>query len=140
MKTAQQAATNWQGSATRASTDYVAGVQGTTKDQAALAIAAGPRYIAGVQDAYNSGRWQAGINRGGTPYWKSQTEKKASNYTTGYTAGQANYAAAAQKVMAAIAQGVANLPARGDLAQNLNRANSLATYLHSLKGTLSARG
>lgn len=139
MKTAQQAATNWQNSGTRASTDYVAGVQGTTKDQAALAVAAGPRYIAGVTDAYNSGRWAAGLTRGGTPYWKQQTEKKASNYTTGYSAGASNYQAAATKVMQAIATGVANLPARGDINQNLQRANSLATYLHGLKGQLTAR-
>lgn len=139
MKTAQQAATNWTNSASRASTDYVAGVQNTTKDQAALAVAAGSRYIQGVQDAYASGRWQAGIQRGGTAYWKSQTEKKANNYTTGYTAGQSNYAAASAKVMAAIAQGVASLPPRGDINQNLQRSASLATYLHGLKGQLSAR-
>lgn len=139
MKTAQQAATNWQNSAGRASTDYVAGVQNTTKDQAALAVAAGARYIQGVQDAYSSGRWAAGIQRGGTTYWKSQTEKKAPNYTAGYNAGVSNYSAAAQKVMAAIAQGVANLPPRGDITMNLQRSNSLATYLHGLKGSLGAR-
>ena len=140
MKTAQQAATNWQNSAGRAQTDYVAGVQATTKDQAALAIAAGPRYIQGVQDAYASGRWQAGVSRGGTPYWKSQTEKKANNYGTGYSAGVSNYTAAAQKVMGAIAQGVANLPPRGDINANLQRSASLAMYLHGLKGQLTARG
>lgn len=140
MKTAAQAAANWQGSSGRASADYVAGVQGSTKDQAALAVAAGARYIAGVQDAYASGRWQAGIQRGGTAYWKSQTEKKAANYSAGYTAGASNYQAAAQKVMAAIAQGVANLPARGDINQNLQRSASLATYLHGLKGQLKANG
>lgn len=139
MKTAAQAATNWQGSSGRASADYVTGVTGTTKDQAALAVAAGSRYIAGVQDAYASGRWQAGIQRGGTAYWKSQTEKKAGNYSAGYANGASNYAAAAQKVMAAIAQGVANLPPRGDINQNLQRANSLATYMHGLKGQLAAR-
>lgn len=138
MKTAAQAATNWSASSGRASTDYVAGITGTTKDQAALAVAAGPRYIAGVTDAYNSGRWQAGLQRGGTPYWKQQSEKKAANYTTGYSAGASNYQQAAQKVMSAIAQGVANLPPRGDINQNLQRSASLATYLHSLKGTLTA--
>lgn len=138
MKTAQQAASNWQNSAGRAQADYVAGVQQTTKDQAALAVAAGARYISGVQEAYASGRWQAGIQRGGTAYWKSQTEKKASNYATGYSAGSANYQAAAQKVMAAISQGVANLPPRGDINQNLQRSASLATYLHGLKGQLKA--
>jgi hypothetical protein len=140
VKSAAQAASNWSGSAGRAQADYVAGVQGTTKDQAALAVAAGARYIAGVTDAYASGRWAAGIQRGGTPYWKSQSEKKAANYGVGYSAGAANYQAAANKVMAAIAQGVANLPPRGDINMNLQRSASLATYLHGLKGQLKANG
>ena len=139
MKTAQQAATNWQNSSGRATTDYVAGVQSTTKDQAGLAVAAGARYIQGVQQAYASGRWAAGLTRGGTAYWKSQTEKKAVNYGAGYAAGVGNYSTAATKVMAAIAQGVNNLPPRGDLSMNLQRSASLATYLNGLKGTLGAR-
>jgi hypothetical protein len=139
VKTAAQAQANWQGSSGRATTDYVAGVTGTTKDQAGLAVAAGARYIQGVQDAYSSGRWAAGIQRGGTTYWKQRTEAKAANYSAGYAAGVGNYGAAAQKVMAAIAQGVANLPPRGDINQNLQRSASLATYLHGLKGQLGAR-
>jgi|SRR5579859_4472905 len=139
MKTAAQAAANWSGSSGRAITAYQDGVQSTTKDQAALAVAAGARYVAGVNDAYSSGRWAAGIQRGGTQYWKSQTVAKAGNYTTGFTAGANNYAAAAQKVMAAIAQGVSNLPPRGDINQNLQRVQSLDLYLHSLKGQLGAR-
>lgn len=139
VKTAAQAAANWQGSSGRATTDYVAGVKATTKDQAALAVAAGSRYIQGVQEAYSSGRWAAGVTRGGTAYWKSQTEAKSSNYSSGYAAGVGNYTAASQKVMSAIAQGVANLPPRGDINQNLQRSASLATYLHGLKGQLGAR-
>ena len=139
MKTAQQAQTNYANSSGRAQTDWLAGIQSTTKDQAGLAVAAGARYIQGVQEAYSSGRWAAGLTRGGTPYWKSQSEKKQSAYGQGITNGVTNYGAAAQKVMAAIAQGVAALPPRGDLNQNLQRSASLATYLHGLKGTLGAR-
>ena len=138
MKTSQQASSNWQGASGRATADWQAGIQSTQKDQAGLAVAAGSRYIAGVQDAYASGRWQAGLQRRGTAYWKSQSQKKSANYSAGYAAGADNYAAAAQKVMAAIAQGVANLPPRGDINQNLQRSASLATYLHGLKGSLGA--
>jgi hypothetical protein len=139
VKTAQQAQTNYQNSGGRAQTDWLAGIQGTQKDQAALAIAAGSRYIQGVQDAYSSGRWAAGLTRrGGTAYWKSQSEKKQSAYSAGITAGAGNYGVAAQKVMSAIAQGVANLPPRGDINANLQRSASLAMYLHGLKGTLGA--
>lgn len=138
MKTAQQAAQNWQNAAGRATTDYVAGVQNTSKDQAALAVAQQAALLNNFTQAVNSGRWAAGVQRRGTAYWKSQTEKKSVNYSAGYTAGAPNYTAAAAKVMAAIAQGVANLPPRGDINQNLQRVQSLDLYLHSLKGQLGA--
>lgn len=139
MKTAQQAQTNYSNSSGRAQTDWLAGIQGTQKDWASLTAAAGARYIQGVQDAYAQGRWQQGLTRrGGTTYWKQRSELKQSAYGAGITAGATNYGLAAQKVMAAIAQGVANLPPRGDINQNLQRSASLATYLHSLKGTLGA--
>ena len=138
MKTAAQAAQNWQNASTRATTDFVAGVQGTQKDQAALAVAQQAALLNNFTQAVQSGRWAQGVQRRGTAYWKSQTEAKSANYTQGYTAGAANYNAAAQKVMAAIAQGVANLPPRGDINQNLQRVQSLDLYLHSLKGQLGA--
>jgi len=138
VKTAQQASSNWSGASVRATSDYVAGVQSTQKDQAALAVAQQATLRANFLAAVDSGRWAQGVQRRGTAYWKSQTEAKSGNYSSGYSAGAANYAAAAAKVMQAIAQGVANLPPRGDLNQNLQRSASLATYLHSLKGTLGA--
>lgn len=138
MKTAAQAAQNWQNAAPRAQADYISGVQSTTKDQAALAVAQQTALLNNFTQSVTSGRWAAGVTRRGTAYWKQQTEAKANNYTQGYTAGAGNYNAAAQKVMAAIAQGVANLPPRGDINQNLQRVQSLDLYLHSLKGQLGA--
>jgi hypothetical protein len=139
MKTAAQASANWTASAGRAQTAYVAGVQGTQKDQAALAVAAEARLVQNFNAAVAAGRWRAGITRGGTPYWKTQTEKKAANFGVGFVAGEANFSAAIAKVMTAIATGVANLPPRGDINANLQRVTSLDLYLHSLKGQLGAR-
>jgi len=138
VKTAAQAAQNWQNAAGRATTDYVAGVNSTTKDQAALAVAQQAALLNNFTQSVTSGRWAAGVTRRGTAYWKQQTEAKSQNYATGYSSGASNYNAAAQKVMAAIAQGVANLPPRGDINQNLQRVQSLDLYLHSLKGQLGA--
>lgn len=139
MKSVQQATTNYTGSAGRAQTDWLAGIQSTSKDQAALAVAAIPRMVQGFNQAAANGTIAAGINRGGTAYWRQQAEKKAANYSTGIAAGQNNYAAAAAKFMPAIANGVASLPARGDINANLQRSAALALYLHGLKGTLGAR-
>lgn len=139
MKTAQVAAANWSGASGRASTAYTEGVQSTTKDQAALAVAAIPRMVAGFNQAATNGSIAAGLQRGGTAYWKSQTQAKVSNYTNGYSAGANNYAAAAAKFLPAINNIVAQLPPRGDINQNIERVRTLALGLHSLKGQLGAR-
>ena len=139
VKSVAQGTSNYKGSAGRAQADWLAGVQGTSKDQAGLAVAAGARYIQGVNEAYSSGRWAAGLQRGGTSYWKTQTEKKQANYGTGLANGGDNYAAAAQKLYPAIANIVSSLPPRGDINQNLQRGNSLALALHGAKGQFKAR-
>lgn len=139
MKTAAAAAANWSGASGRASTAYTEGVQSTTKDQAALAVAAIPRMVSGFNQAAANGTIASGLMRGGTAYWKSQTQAKVSNYTNGYSAGANNYAAAANKFLPAIANIVSQLPARGDINQNIERVRTLALGLHSLKGQLGAR-
>lgn len=139
MKTAQQMKDAWVASSGKATANYSAGVQATQKDQAGLAVAAIPRMVAGFNDAANSGRIAAGLQRGGTAYWKSQTEAKKTNYGSGFTAGGDNFGAAAQKLIPALQQGVAGLPPRGDIEQNFQRSRALGLYLHSLKGTLGAR-
>jgi hypothetical protein len=138
VKTAQQAASNWQGAAARAQTAWTQGITATTKDQAALAAAAQPRWLAGVQDAAANNRFANGVTRRGTSYWKSQSEAKAANYGVGYNAGVNNYSAAATKILAAEANIVAGLPPRGDIMANLNRVTQLDLALHQLKGTLGA--
>lgn len=138
MKSVQQGSSNYQNSAGTAQANWLSGIQNTTKDQAGLAVAAGPRYIQGVQEAYSSGRWAAGLNRRGTQYWKSQSEKKQTSYSTGINAGAGNYASAAAKLYPAIANIVSSLPARGDINQNLQRSAGLALALHSAKGQFKA--
>ena len=140
MKTAQQANQNWINAAPRASTAWTDGINATTKDQAALAAAAQPSWLAGVQDAAANNRFANGVTRRGTPYWKSQSQAKAGNYTTGYQAGSNNQLSAITKILAAEANIVAALPARGPAgsAQNLSRVTQLDNALHQLRGQLGA--
>lgn len=138
MKTAQQAAANWSAAAPRAVTAWNEGIQATTKDQAALAAAAQPRWLAGVQDAAANNRFANGVTRRGTPYWKSQSTAKSGNYSTGYSAGGNNFSSAIGKILNAEASIVSSLPQRGDFNTNLQRAVQMATGLHQLKGTLGA--
>lgn len=138
MKTAQQAQQNWTSAAPRAQTDWVAGITNTQKDQAALAAAAQPRWLAGVQDAAANNRFAAGVTRRGTAYWKSQSEAKAANYSGGYTAGASNYGSAITKLMSDMPNLVAALPPRGDITQNLARVQQLDLALHQNKGKYKA--
>src|SRR5690348_3234375 len=138
MKTAQQALARWQAAAPTAASNWTAGINGTQKDQAALAAAAQPLWLAGVQAAAAANRFANGVTRRGTAYWKSQSEAKAGNYTTGYQAGGQNFSAAITKIINAEAQIVASLPPRGDINANLQRANQVALQLHNMRGNLGA--
>ena len=139
MKTAAQASQNYGASAGRAQSSWVAGIEGTTKDQANLAVAAEARLVQGFNEAVANGRWRSGVLARGTGYWKSQSVAKAASYGLGVTQGQNNYAAAASKFMPAIANIVQSLPARGDINQNIERVRALALALHAQKGQLGAR-
>lgn len=139
MKTAQQAAANWSASSGRATTAYTDGVRSTQKDQAGLAVQAEARLLQGFNDAVSSGRWRSGVMRGGTAYWKAQSEKKAANYGVGFAAGADNFQQSIAKVMNAIGGIVPSLPPRGDVNQNIQRSAAFALALHSLKGQLGAR-
>jgi hypothetical protein len=139
LKTAQQAQANWTASAGRAQTAFAEGVQSTQKDQAGLAVAAQARLVANFNDAVNSGRWAQGVQRGGTAYWKQQTQAKAANYGVGFSAGATAFGNAIGKIIAAEQNIVAGLPARGDVNQNLDRARAFGLAMHSLKGQLGGR-
>lgn len=138
MKTAQQAAANWTGAAGRATADYQTGIQNTTKDWAALTIAAIPRMQTAFDTAVANGTVQAGITKEGTVGWKTNTVAKAARYTAGYTDGAANYAAAAAKFMPAIQNAVNALTPRGDINANIDRVRQLDLALHAQKGQLGA--
>lgn len=139
MKTAAQAAANWSGSAGRASADWQTGIQGYSGDWAGATTAQQSVMQNNWQQAVSSGRWARGVQAVGTAGWKQATERKASNYATGFQAGAANQAAAAQKIMSALGNIVPNLPARGTYEQNKIRSTTLMDALHAQRGQLGAR-
>lgn len=114
----QAVAAKWAQRAGAASQDYAAGVQNTTKDPTALAAAAGARYIQGVQESYNSGKWARRLQQVGKAGWQQAVmDKGVANYSTGINAGQQKYAAAIGPVLAAVEAGqrlVAGMPAVTD--------------------------
>jgi hypothetical protein len=139
MKTAQQAAANWQGSQGRAATAYQEGVQAYSGDWAGATVSQESAMLTGVTQAVTSGRWRQGIQAVGTGGWKAATVAKITNYSTGFSAGANAQAASAQKIMSALANIVPNLPARGTYEQNKVRATTLMDALHAQRGQLGAR-
>ena len=138
MKTAQQAAANWAGSAGRAATNYSEGVNGYSGDWAGATTRQQATMVTNWTQAISSGRWANGVNATGTAGWKSATTAKTSNYTTGFQAGAQKQSVAIGKIMNFLGSAVPALPPRGDINANLARANALALALHQQKGNLGA--
>lgn len=138
MKSAQQAASNWVGSAGRAQAEYQQGVESYNGDWAGATT----RQQAAMTTAWNAavanGQWAAGVNRTGTNGWKSATVARIANYGVGFQAGAAKFTTAIGKIVAAEQNIVASLPPRGDYNANKARANAFMDQLHALKGQLGA--
>jgi len=94
MKTAQQVAEKYASRASAASTDYVSGVETTTKDQAARAIASAEIHKQATIAALNEGRYAKGLQKAGNQAWKDGVRKKGGNrYGEGVSTASGKYAA-----------------------------------------------
>lgn len=90
LPTAQEVAAKWRQRTSAAQQDYVDGVARTDKDPTALAIAAGPRYLANVQAAFNSGKWANGLRAVGKQGWQAAVAAKGgTNFANGVNAAEA---------------------------------------------------
>lgn len=137
-KSAQQAAEAWVASSGRASTNWSQGVQSYSGDWAGSTTQQQAVMQNNWQASVSSGRWAAGVQRVGTQGWKSATQSKAANYSTGFQAGASKQAAAIAKIINAENTIVNSLPPRGTFEQNKARATAVMDQLHALKGTLGA--
>jgi hypothetical protein len=138
VKTAQQAASAWEQSSGRAAQNYSEGINNFSGDWAGRTTGQQSTMLQNLTQAVNSGRWAQGVQRVGTQGWKSRTQAKISNYSTGFTAGASRQASAIAKILAAEGNIVGSLPPRGTYEQNKARATAVMDGLHSLKGQLGA--
>jgi len=125
----------WQSSASSAQTRFTEGVQATTKDPTALAVAAQAKLLAGFNDSVNSGRWARNLQAVGGAGWKSATVAKANNYSTGIAAGVNKYQSAMQTwlpIIQSAAQQVQAMP-NNSFADAVNRSVQMQTLLHNAK-------
>lgn len=127
----QTVADKWVQRASAASQDYAEGVANTDKDPTQLAAANGARYIQGVQDAYNSGRWARRLQAVGKSGWQQAVQAKGvANYGTGVQASRDKFAEAMGPVLAAIAQGQAKVRAMPSVTPAQRDARALAFIQH----------
>lgn len=97
-------AAKWKRRATGAQQDYQRGVQGAT-GWAEGALNAVPRTHAGLQQAIAENRIAAGVQRAGDSKWKNATVTRGvANYASGITAGEANMAAGARRVLSMLSE------------------------------------
>lgn len=93
MRTASASASKWTERASAASPDYVAGVQNTQKDQAALAIAAAPIWGQALQAAITAGSYAKGLTRSGKAGWQAGVQAKGqTRYSEGVSTAGSKYA------------------------------------------------
>lgn len=134
MKSASQSAQKFVERAGAASGDYVSGAQGTSKDQAAAAIAAAPNYAAGVQAAITRGAYAKGLQASGKAGWlKGVTEKGANRFAEGVASGSGKYATNSGRYDSA-RNAASSLP-RGPKGseQNFARAKAVGQALRAAK-------
>lgn len=134
MKPAGTWQTDYANSAGKAGTNYTAGVEAPGVSWAAPTTAAIPRMVSGFNAAAANGSIASGIAAAGDAKWRTKTIAKVANYQAGITAGAPAYGVAATKLYQFYTGAIPSLPSRGDITQNLNRANQLALALHAQKG------
>jgi prophage DNA circulation protein len=128
-------AQRWVNAAGAAQQRFTEGVQATTKDPTALAIAQVQKLQANFIQAVTSGRWQRNLAKAGKAGWQAATVAKAGNYGTGIAASQDKFAAAMAPVLAIEAQlqAAINAMPNATLADSIARSAAWQTGLYNWK-------
>lgn len=141
MKTAQQAATAWNNSTGTGGPAWLSGLQGTTKPIVAKAIAQRSVMQSNFAQATAAGGiWEQRLSAVGDAGIKAAAAQKQGNYATGVQQGQPKYLAAATKILAYEAAGLAGLDAlpSGTTAAAVQRVTYWVQYMAAGKGQLGA--
>lgn len=136
-KTAQQVSQKWSQNLQASTTSITNGVNAVTQAPTQLAAQQVSQYLSGVQNAVTSGKWQASLNKVSLSDWKTaMLNKGVPHIQTGAVQGQAKVQNAFSQLLPYIYSGRDQINAsnpRGNLQQNLQRANAFATYMSQYK-------
>lgn len=112
---------------------YTDGINGVKVAPGALAAAAGDRWLANTQASLP--RFKSNSSAVTLPMWQNAAiTKGADRLASGATAAQPKMEAVFGKLFPAIRNAVANLPARGDVEQNIARSAAFARAMNKQKG------
>jgi hypothetical protein len=132
---AASAAAKWARNLSAAGQTITEGVQNTSKDPIALAIAAIPTAAANYAAAAQSGRIAAGLQKSSKQMWQQgMINKGIPRIASGAAASQNKVQAKLQSIIASVNSAVSSLPPRGSLEQNLQRAQTFARAMAATKG------
>jgi hypothetical protein len=132
VKDANTSATKWSARAAAAQSTFLAGVAGTTKDQAALAAAAEALWAQNVATAAANHRFSHKLTKAGTQAWKAGVAAVGgTRYSQGVGAAGPKYQAGVAPFFAAL--GSVQLPARGPKGSNGPRVDAVVNALMAAK-------
>lgn len=132
--TPQQVAANWQRGLSSATDKIKAGINAVTEAPTARAARRVDAQVAGVQRAAASGKTAAALNAVSLDDWKQAfLNKGVSRIASGATTAQNKMADFYTQFLPAVDAAKASLQPRGDLEQNLQRANDMARKLAQFK-------
>lgn len=132
--TAQQIAAKWQRNYSGSTEQMKAGANAVTVSPTQKAIQAKDRYIAGVNEAYQDGRYERGLAKVSLQDWKTAyVEKGIANAAAGARAGMVKVERHEREFGPVRDAIVAALPPRGTIQENIQRAAQMMMQMHEAR-------
>ena len=123
MPTPQQAANNWARGLANSTEKIRQGIQGVTESPMEKAASRADAYAQGVQRAVSEGKYQSGLRSVSLDEWKRQSlEKGVNRIAGGAEASKGKMASFLTEFLPFVQQGMAQLPPRGTVEQNIERS------------------
>lgn len=140
MKNPADVAKKWSRNAGAAVGDMKKSIEQMTQSPMEAAAQAGASYIAGVQEAYNNGRWEAGLRKVSLADWKQRTiQIGLGRYAEGATKNEGKMQAFMSKFLPQVEQvksAVRAMP-KGTKQERIQRMLANVEMMSSLKGQFS---
>ncbi len=134
MPTPQQAAQNWARGMANSTEKIRAGISAVTESPMQKAAARAEAYALGVQRAVADGTYQAGLESVSLDDWKrASLEKGVNRIAGGAEASKPKFAQFMTDFLPHVQAGVAALPPRGTVEQNIERAVAMMRHNSNFK-------